>query len=67
MASTPSNFDQTTSRTYARIVPHAKNGYWPRGTLTFTQKRYGDKQDELMKWEDQWHQKSTPDDMKTRM
>ena len=31
------------------------------------QERYGDKKDELMKWADQWHQKSTPDDSKTRM
>jgi uncharacterized protein YjbJ (UPF0337 family) len=31
------------------------------------QERYGDKKDELMKWADQWHQKATPDDIKTRM
>jgi uncharacterized protein YjbJ (UPF0337 family) len=31
------------------------------------QERYGDKKDELMKWADQWHQKSTQDDIKTRM
>ncbi len=31
------------------------------------QERYGDKKDELMKWADQWHQKSPPDDIKTRM
>jgi len=31
------------------------------------QERYGDKKDELMKWADQWHQKSVPDDIKTRM
>ncbi len=24
------------------------------------QERYGDKQDELMKWADQWHQRSHP-------
>jgi uncharacterized protein YjbJ (UPF0337 family) len=30
------------------------------------QERYGDKKekDELMKWADQWHQKSTPEAMK---
>ena len=31
------------------------------------EERYGDKKDELMKWADQWHQQSTPDDIKTRM
>jgi uncharacterized protein YjbJ (UPF0337 family) len=25
------------------------------------QERYGDRKDELMKWADQWHQKSTPE------
>lgn len=31
------------------------------------QERYGDKKDELMKWADQWLQRSPPDDIKTRM
>ena len=30
------------------------------------QERYGDKKDELMKWADQWHQKSTPDATKEK-
>lgn len=31
------------------------------------QERYGDQKDKLMKWADQWLQKSPPDDIKTRM
>lgn len=31
------------------------------------QERYGDQIDELMKWADQWHPKSTSDDIKIRM
>ncbi len=27
------------------------------------QERYGDKKDELMKWADQWHQRSAPEPM----
>ena len=27
------------------------------------QERYGDRKDELMKWADQWHQKSAPEAM----
>ena len=30
------------------------------------QERYGDKKDELMKWADQWHQKSQPEATKDK-
>jgi uncharacterized protein YjbJ (UPF0337 family) len=30
------------------------------------QERYGDKKDELMKWADQWHQKSAPEATKAK-
>ncbi len=30
------------------------------------QERYGDKKDELMKWADQWHQKSASESMKEK-
>ena len=32
--------------------------------VSLVRERYGEKKDELMKWADQWHQKSQPEAMK---